>query len=308
MNLSGIFPAMVTPFRSDGTLNCEMLEELVTVFYKAGVDGLYVCGQTGEGLQQSTAQRKLVAEFSVRFSPVDKHVIVHVGANTTREAVELAQHAETVGAHLVSSLPPAGLYTFEEIEAYYRDLAGAVGIPVLLYHHPDSCPQLTPDRALRLCDIPNVEGFKFTDFNLYLLTLIRDRGLKVFNGKDEVLAGGLLLGANGGIGTFYNLFPGLFARLFALSQSGQWIETANLQRALNRVIEEFFKMPMVPGVREALLLCGLDCGECIAPRRSLARAEKERVAKILTNLPDEIAPFLISSPRRESLQTPGARA
>lgn len=295
MHLSGVFPAMVTPFHTDGTLHVEMLEILIGRLYEGGADGLYICGQTGEGMQQPMAQRKAVAEHSVRLSPVGKSVIVHVGANSTREAMELARHAESVGAHLISSLPPMGLYAFEEIVKYYRDLAAATSLPLLLYHHPESCPQLTPDRALQLCDLPNVEGFKFTDFNLYLLTLICDRGLKVFNGKDEIFAGGLLLGASGGIGTFYNIFPGAFVRLFALSQCGQWDQAANLQRAMNRVIEELFKMPMVPGVREVLRLRGLECGDSLAPRRPLTICEKEQVAKILVNLPADIAPFLISA-------------
>jgi N-acetylneuraminate lyase len=172
--LEGIVPAVVTPLSPDGVFQPDIIARLLERVYTGGVHGVYVCGQTGEGMLQSVEQRKRVLEAAVKYSPAGKLVIIHVGANVTADAVQLAQHAEQAGAHAISSLPPSGPYEFVEIQEFYETLARSTSLPLLLYHHPDVCPQLTPDLALELCSIPNVAGFKFTDFNLYLLSLIRD--------------------------------------------------------------------------------------------------------------------------------------
>jgi N-acetylneuraminate lyase len=273
---------------ADGVFQPDIFARLLERVYTGGVHGVYVCGQTGEGMLQSVEQRERVLEAAVKYSPAGKLVIIHVGANATADAVALARHAEQAGAHAISSLPPSGAYEFAEIREFYETLARSTSLPLLLYHHPDVCPQLTPDLALELCSIPNVAGFKFTDFNLYLLSLIRDRGKVVFNGRDEVLAAGLLMGATGGIGTFYNLFPAVFARIFALGQEARWSEAAALQRELNPVLERIFRFPLVPAVRVALAYAGLDCGECIAPRRRLAKEEVKEMHAILYGLSGEI--------------------
>lgn len=131
--LQGILPAVVTPFDAEGRFDVVAFERLIARLYAAGVHGLYVCGQTGEGLQQPPEQRKRVAEAAVRCSPPGKLVIVHIGAASTAEAVELARHAAKIGAQAVSSLPPAGPFPFEEVRGYYRDLAAASAVPLLVY-------------------------------------------------------------------------------------------------------------------------------------------------------------------------------
>jgi N-acetylneuraminate lyase len=295
MKLAGIFPAIVTPFDAVGVFQPDIYKQHIEHLYEAGVHGLYVLGQTGEGMQQSLPQRKQVLESAIKASPAGKYVIVHVGASTTADAVSLARHAETAGAHAVSSLPPLGAYDYSEIREYYETLGISTRLPLLLYHHPESCPTITPERALDLCSVPNVLGFKFTDFNLYLLSLIRAQGKLVFNGKDEQLAGGLLLGANGGIGTFYNIFPGLFVRIFDLASAGRWQEAAELQKRLNLVIHQILSLPMLQGVRELLAQSGFACGEALSPRRRLQSEEKRHLREIAANLPEEIAGYFLRS-------------
>lgn len=96
------------------------MERLLARLYAANVHGVYLCGSTGEGMLQRLAQRKLITEIAVKNSPPDKQVIVHVGAATTAEAIELARHAARTGAHAISSLPPLiGGYSFAEIKTFY---------------------------------------------------------------------------------------------------------------------------------------------------------------------------------------------
>src|SRR5438445_12497865 len=114
-SLNGILPAVVTPLDADEQFAPAPFEALLESLYGAGVDGIYVCGGTGEGLLQTVEQRKRVAEAAVRNSPKGKQVVVHVGSHRTADAVELAAHAGRIGASAVSALPPLGNYSFAEI-------------------------------------------------------------------------------------------------------------------------------------------------------------------------------------------------
>ena len=280
--LQGILPAIVTPVDARECFRAAAFERLVERLYRAGVDGLYVCGQTGEGWQQTAAQRKLVAEAAVRCSPRGKTVIVHVGAQSTAEAVDLARHAASAGAHAVSSLPPAGGYPFDEVREYYRTLAAASPLPLLIYYFPSLSPSIrTLDQILELCALPNVAGLKFTDSDLYRVWVIRRSGAVVFNGSDEMLVAGLLIGACGGIGSIYNLLPDEFAALYRLSAAGAWTEARAVQDRINGLIQAILQFPLIAAVKTMLAWTGLDCGPVIAPRRMLTPAEQDELRALV---------------------------
>lgn len=273
--LQGILPAVVTPFDAEGRFDPAAFERLIDRLYAAGVHGLYVCGQTGEGLQQPPEQRKRVAEVAVRCSPPGKLVIVHIGATSTAEAVELARHASRIGAQAVASLPPAGPFSFDEVRGYYRDLAAASGVPLLIYYFPSFSTAIrTTDQILELCGISNVAGLKFTDSDLFRMWVLRRSGAAVFYGTDEMLVAGLIMGANGGIGSIYNLLPERFVELYGHAVSGSWQEARAVQEQINEVVEAILHYPVHAAVKTVLRWRGLDCGDCLAPRRRLAAEEE----------------------------------
>ena len=269
-NLQGILPAAVTPFDAHERFASATFEALLESLYAAGVDGVYVCGGTGEGLLQTVEQRKLVAEAAVRNSPTGKTVIVHVGSHRTADAVELARHAGRIGASAVSALPPPGNYGFAETRAYYEAIAAAASAPLLVYFFPGSYPGVhTLDQVLDLCTIPNVAGLKYTDFDLYRMRLLKQSGAVVFNGYDEVLAPGLLMGADGGIGTFYNVVPEMFVELYHRARRGDWEGARAAQDSINAIIRIALQFPCFPAVKQMLRWRGIECGECIRPRGGL---------------------------------------
>jgi N-acetylneuraminate lyase len=229
-------------------------------------------------LLQSVAQRKQIAEAAVRCSPKGKQVILHVGANNTGDAAELTRHAARIGVHAVSSLPPAGGYSFAEIRAYYQAIAAVSDVPVLVYYFPEICPTVSStEEILELCQIPNVVGLKFTDFDLYKMSILRRHGHVVFNGRDEVLVAGRLMGANGGIGSFYNLVPELFLQVYELTQGGRWKEARSVQDRINELIEIVLRFPSIPAIKAMLAWSGLDCGQCLKPRRALTATEESQL-------------------------------
>lgn len=272
--LTGILPAAVTPFDEHERFAPAPFEKLLESLYRADVDGVYVCGGTGEGLLQTVEQRRLVAEAAVRLSPKGKQVIVHVGSHRTADAVELAGHAGRIGATAVSALPPLGNYSFAEIRGYYEAIAGAAGVPLLVYFFPNNYPGVnTLDQVLDLCLISNVAGLKYTDFDLYRMRSIKQTGATVFSGYDEVLVAGLLMGADGGIGTFYNVMPHLFVDLYRRARKGDWEGARGVQDAINTVIRIALQYPCFPAIKEMLRWRGIDCGACIRPRGGLTAAQ-----------------------------------
>ena len=278
---AGIFPAVVTPFTMERKFAEEAFERLLDRFYSSGCDGVYVCGQTGEGLLQSPEMRKQVAEAAVRLSP-GKSVVVHVGSASTVESVALATHAENIGAAGVSSLPPLGGYTFSDVRAHYEALAVATKLPIFVYYFPEIAPSIaTLDQILDLCSIPGVAGLKFTDFDLYKLSSIKAAGKTVFNGRDEVFVAGLIMGADGGIGSFYNLVPELFVEVYRLARQGRWDDARQVQVRINELISILLRFPLIPAIKALLKWSGVDCGECLAPRGTLSTDQQSVFRKLL---------------------------
>jgi N-acetylneuraminate lyase len=275
----GMLPALVTPLQDQQSLNESAFVELLARLYRHPIAGVYVAGQTGEGLLLSLGCRKRLAELAVRHSPSGKTVIVHVGAPRLEEAIDLARHAAAAGAHAVSSLPPAGLYSFAEVLLYYRRLAAASSLPFFVYYFPGVAPAVSsPDQLLQLCTLPNVVGLKFTDYDLYGMSLLKEHGITVFYGRDEMVAAGLLFGADGGIGTFYNLLPGVFTEIYRLAQSGDWERTKPLQRRVQQLIRICQRVPMLAAVKRILTWQGVPCGSCVEPRLHLT-GDDERVLR-----------------------------
>jgi N-acetylneuraminate lyase len=281
-NFHGILPAAVTPFDDQERFVPSPFERLLSTVYAAGVHGVYVCGGTGEGILQSVDQRKQVAEVAVKNSPKGKQVIVHVGAHRTADAVELARHASRAGACAVSALPPLGGYPFPEVKQYYADIAAASDVPLLVYFFPHLYPGVeTAEQVLDLCSIPNVAGLKYTDFDLYRLELLKRSGVTVYNGRDEVLVAGLLMGADGGIGTFYNILPEEFVDVYRLACAGDWQAARRVQDRINTVIRICLQFPLFPAIKEILRWRGIDCGPTIRPRLGLTPEQAARLRQEL---------------------------
>ncbi|MEZ5354792.1 MAG: dihydrodipicolinate synthase family protein [Bryobacteraceae bacterium] len=286
MKFQGILPAIVTPLDSKERFHEQAFSQLCERFYAAGVDGLYVCGQTGEGPDLPSSERKRAAETALRVSPAGKTVIVHVGARSLRQSVDLARHAEKTGAHAISSLPPGARYSFEETRNYYRELAASVHIPVLIYYFPALAPNLTHiDQILELAALPNVIGLKFTDSDMFKLWDLVRHGATVFMGSDEMLSAGLLMGAHGGIGGTYNVMPPLFVEMYAHARAGRWKQAKNVQDIVNPIVDAILRSPPLGAIKQMLEWSGIKAGLPVAPRRGLSAEEQAALADRLRSLP-----------------------
>ena len=279
--LNGILPALATPLHADLTLNVAALEQLIHRLYAADVDGLYVCGSTGEGLLLPADVRRRIVEIVARNSPHGKQTIVHVGAWSFDEAKSLARHAAEHGAAAISSLPPAGA-SFPEFLVHYRDLAASTDVPFLAYYFPQIAGgPLTLEQLRQLCALPNVAGLKYTDYDLFTLSLLIRDGKVVFNGRDEVLSAGLLMGANGGIGSIYNLVPEWFVELYRHARAGRWAESRAIQDRVNDLIAVLLRFPFMPALKRAISWQGIECGPALRPRIALTPDQESKLQTAL---------------------------
>lgn len=246
---SGVFPAVASPCDEDDRFLEDHFAKLIRDLYRARVQGLYVCGGTGDGYKMRLEERKRAAEIASELSRESGGtLIVHVGAASTRDAVELAEHAAGLGADAISSMPPNNASQVELVN-YYSDLAQASDLPVFIYYFPARlavAPSLS--QLLELVDIDGVAGLKLSDWNLFLLKrlLYARPELVVFNGFDEFLYPGLLYGARGGIGTWYNLFPEVLVAIYQAFLAQDHARAMELQDCLLRFLDLAIAQGMIP--------------------------------------------------------------
>ncbi len=284
-----ILPALVTPLLPDGRLDERSAERLVDHLYAKGVGGLYVTGSTGEGIYLDFETRQRIVEIAVSRSKGKGQVIVHVGAIQGSKAFELAAHAGRVGADAVSSIPPfAGGYTWDEVHAFYAELARQSPLPVVAYYIPGLTGQHHSIVNLAtLLALPNIAGFKYTSPDFYMMQRLLTRFSPeqvLYNGQDEALALGLQVGAHGGIGTTYNFMPELIVQVYRHCQAGRFPQAIAAQKQANDIIEPLLKFQGLAASKQILVWQGLiDHATCAFPRAALNAAQQQQLRDLLAN-------------------------
>lgn len=278
-SLSGIYSALVTPMLPNESLNLEALKALVEAELRDGVEGLYVCGSSGEGLLLTLSERMQVLEATLNAVDGRVPVIGHVGTIRTRDTIALAQHAQAAGAAAISMIPPYYYrFTLDEIIGYYEDVLRAVpGFPVLIYNIPQfTSVSFDKYNARQLLDNPQVIGVKHTSQDLYGLERMRDAhpDKLYFNGFDEMYLPAMSIGASATIGTTVNVFAPLFLQVRERFLAGDMQGALTAQRMINERVELMVQMGIFSATKYLWQLRGLDLGACRAPFQPLSEADK----------------------------------
>lgn len=273
----GAWPALITPSTPDGGVHYEALQRLTTHLLAHGIGGLYVCGATGEGLLMSVAERKRTLEEVVALTKGKAPIIVHVGCVATRDAVELARHAQEIGAAGVSSVLPVLNPGLPSAVLHYAAIAAAApGLPFFPYLYGGQTDATTLMRELA-GRIPNLGGAKYTGPNMYELRGLIDLGAgrwTIFSGMDEQCALAAMFGAPGNIGSTLNVMPGIYRRMHQAVAGGDFGRARDLQLQANRVTAALISFGVGGALREAMRLLGLECGEPRLPTAALAADQR----------------------------------
>jgi N-acetylneuraminate lyase len=285
--IKGIFPALVTPFKTDGRLDYETFETLIDRIYNAGVHGLFVGGNMGEWYTQTLEERKRIAEEAVIHSKGRGEVILHVGCTRMEDAVELAKFGEKLDVRAIASLPPYHVRLSEkDLISYYRNLSEVTSLPLFIYYHPALTGyQLSPGLFQMVESTPNIAGIKYTDYDLLNLTNLielREKGLSIMDGHDQILFPSLLLGASGGIGSFYNIIPKAFVKLYKSMIEGDMDFARDLQKQINEFIGVIKRSALIPSFKYILHLNGIGSEYFRVSMQSLSEDEKSTLRKYIT--------------------------
>jgi 2-dehydro-3-deoxy-D-pentonate aldolase len=264
---SGLMPAMVTPFDERGEVDLGATEAVIERFIEAGVAGISPLGSTGEASHLTSEERKRFIEEVTRIVAGRVPLVVGVGAAGTREAIDLARHAEGVGADAVLVVSPFYWKVGEEgLFRHFAVVAEAVEIPVLIYNLPMLTGiDLSPSLIGRIAaECPNVSGLKDT-VTEYLHTVGVLREVKpigpdfsVLSGWEDLILPSLLAGADGSICAFANVAPELFVNLVRSARDGDLERAAELhRRVLTLVTLGVYSDPPISAIKLAMNKLGV---------------------------------------------------
>ncbi|MBN9362692.1 MULTISPECIES: dihydrodipicolinate synthase family protein [unclassified Devosia] len=261
-SITGVLPAMVTPFDEDEKLDEKRLRAVVNFLIERKVEGLYITGSTGESFLMSPEERKRVVEVTMQENRGRVPVIAHIGAISTFHSIDLAQHAERTGVDAISSVPPIYWgFSADQIHGYYADITRSTKLPMIAYNVPMAA--LGFDMIKRLSSIDGVAGVKYTATTHHDIIRIKEeigQDFIVYSGADEMAMSGLSFGADGIIGSFYNSMPEIWMALRDAVAAGDLKEAKRLQEIGNAVI--FFSLGRggIPSIKRAMAWMGCDAG------------------------------------------------
>lgn len=288
-SFKGVIVAMYTCYDELGQVHPKAIRQLARHYANIGVKGLYIAGSTGEGMLLNTEERKLVLQSVMEEVGGELTVIAHIGAASTRESVELAQHAESVGANAISAVPSI-YYRIPEsgVERHWRTIIDSVSLPFIMYHIPQTTGfHVTAALLQRMAKLDKVIGMKITTESTYELQQFKQIGgerFLIFNGPDEQYLAGRLMGAEGGIGGTYGVMPELFLHIERCITAGRMTEAQAWQFRVNEIISELLQLPLYAACKAILELQGFICGLPRSPLEPLDEEGKRKAADIYAKI------------------------
>ena len=275
----GIIPAFYACYDKEGNVSTDAVRALTRYFVESGVQGLYVGGSSGECIYQGVAERKLVLEHVMAEAKGKLTVIAHVACNNTADSQELAAHAESLGVDAIAAIPPIYFkLPPHAIAKYWNDISDAApNTDFIIYNIPQLAGvSLSVPLLKEMLKNPRCIGVKNSSMPVQDIQMWLDEGALVFNGPDEQLISGLVMGAAGGIGGTYGAMPKLYVKLYELVKSGDLKTALEIQNDCCRII---YKMCSGHGnmygmIKEILRINGgPDCGSVRLPLAALVESD-----------------------------------
>jgi len=277
--LRGLIAATFTPMNKDGTLNLKAVPAITEFVIGQGIDGLFVCGSTGEGTSLTSDERRAVTEAYVSATAGRVPVIVHVGHNSVEEATALAAHAAQAGADAIAAMPPA-YFRPESVDVLIeclKPIAGAASnLPLYYYHIPAltgvHLPMVDFLAAARE-SLPTLSGIKFSNTQLDdLLSCVQFDGgrYNILFGTDEMLLAGLAMGAAGAVGSTYNFLAPTYRGVIEGFQARQQTDAQSHQAKATEIVRVILAHGGLNALKAAMCILGEDCGPPRLPISALS--------------------------------------
>ena len=285
----GVFPYLITPIDPTGEIRTEVLARLCDDLIKADVHGLTPLGSTGEFAYLNQAQRTRVVRTTIEAAKGRVPVIAGVASTSTADAVAQAKAYERLGADGILAIMEAYFPVADaQIESYFRAIADAVDIPVVIYTNPQfQRSDLTLDVIARLATHPQIGYIKDASTNTgRLLSIINRCGdsIKVFSASAHIPAAVMLIGGHGWMAGPACIIPRQSVELYNLCKAGRWDEAMALQRRLWRINEAFARFNLAACIKAGLEIQGYAVGDPVPPQAALTADQRKVVEQALQDV------------------------
>lgn len=297
----GVIPAFYACYDEKGEISPEGVQKLAQYFIDKGVKGVYVNGSSGECIYQSVEDKKIVLENVMKVAKGKLTVIAHVACNNTKDSMELAAHAESLGVDAIASIPPIYFRLPDHaIAKYWNDISSAApNTDFVIYNIPQLAGvALSNSLFAEMRKNPRVIGVKNSSMPVQDIQMFKaDAGDDdiIFNGPDEQFISGRVIGAEAGIGGTYGVMPELFLKMNELVKTGQLEAAMPIQYAANSII---YKMCSAHGNMYAVIKAilklneGFDIGSVRAPLAELTTEDMKIVEEAAQMIKDAKAKYL----------------
>jgi 4-hydroxy-tetrahydrodipicolinate synthase len=284
----GVFPAIITPFKEDGSLDEEGLRRNIEYLQKSGIAGIVPCGTTGESATLTFEEHKKVVEIAVDCAKVP--VIAGTGSNNTREAIELTRHAADAGADAALLITPyynkpndRGMFE------HFKTIAEKCDIPIVLYNVPKRTGiDLKPEMVAKLSKIKNIKAVKEASGSAgqvaQIIEQTRGSGFSVLSGDDDLTVPLMALGATGVVSVVANVAPKKIVAMVDAMLSGNLEAARKLHYELLPLVRAMFLETNPIPVKAAHNLIGLAGGPLRLPLAAMAPEKEKVLAEILEKL------------------------
>src|ERR1700760_3203951 len=282
-DLHGVFPYLVSPIDAVGRIKTEVLGRLCDDLIKSGVHGLTPLGSTGEFAYLDNDQRTAVVRTTIAAANGRVPVIAGVVSTSTADAVAQARAYQMLGADGILAILEAYFPLADaQIESYFRSIADAVDIPVVIYTNPQfQRSDLTLEVIARLAGHPRIGYIKDASTNTGRLLSIVNRcgdSIKVFSASAHIPAAVMLIGGYGWMAGPACIIPKQSVELYHLCRRQRWDDALALQRRMWRLNEAFARYNLAACIKAGLAIQGYEVGDPVAPQAALTADEPAAVA------------------------------
>ncbi len=288
---TGAGVAIVTPMNEDGSVNYNVLGEMIEMQISGGTDAIIICGTTGESSTLTDEEHRECIRYTIEKVAHRIPVIAGTGSNDTAYAIELSKEAEKMGADGLLVVTPYYNKTSQRgLIAHYTAIADAVNIPIILYNIPSRTGvTISIDTFKVLGEHKNIAAVKEASGNISAIArIIAECGdkLDVYSGNDDQIVPIMALGGKGVISVLSNVAPDVAHKIAQLCLDNNYPEAANLSAkylSLSNTNGLFIDVNPIP-VKAALNMMGIAAGPCRLPLYEMEDEKKAKLRSILTDL------------------------
>jgi len=282
----GVYPAVLTMFHEDGSLDNETYLKNINEQLDAGANGIIIGGSLGESSTLTHDDRMSLLKTTLKCCEGRADVIVNIAEGSTKSAIELAQKSEANGADGLMLLPPM-MYkpTDSEVVDFFKTVAASTKLPILVYNNPvDYKIEIKIEMFEQFVDIENIAAVKESTRDISNVSRMKSKfgdRFKILCGVDTLALEELLMGADGWVAGLVDAFPRETCAIYSLAKAGRTQEAIEIYRWFLPLLELDINPQLVQNIKLAAVKTGIATEVFREPRKPLKGEERERVLGII---------------------------